>query len=70
MLACLVSLFVVALAAGARVGVAAEIAEVDARLDLLFGEHAAYRNFLRELHGVCEDKSCSSRAVKIIAFNP
>jgi hypothetical protein len=48
MLMCLVSMPVVALAA-APLGTVAETAELDARLDLLFGEHAAHRNFLREL---------------------
>jgi hypothetical protein len=147
MLACLVSVLVAAFAAAPPPGLAAETAQVDARLDLLFGEHEAYRNFLHELQiavsehargrvaamvnyplrtrihgqwvrlqtpaqflahyeelltpktqdaitrqtyddlfsnsqgvmigsgevwysGVCKDRNCSSRSLKIIAFNP
>ncbi len=35
--------------AGPLLGMAAETAPVDARLDVLFGEHEPYRNFLHEL---------------------
>jgi hypothetical protein len=49
MLTCVVSVLVAAFAAAPRPGLAADTAQVDARLDLLFGEHEAYRNFLHEL---------------------
>jgi hypothetical protein len=48
-LACLVSLFARALTAAPLLGMAAEPAQVNARLDLLFGEHEAYRSFLQQL---------------------
>jgi hypothetical protein len=54
-LAWLVSVFVAALAAAPQGGVAAETADVDARLDLLFGEHEPYRNFLRELQSAVSE---------------
>jgi hypothetical protein len=45
----LLGLLVLGLAAGPVLGLAAETAQVDARLDQLFGEHETYRNFLHEL---------------------
>jgi hypothetical protein len=45
----LMGLVALGLAAGPLLGMAAESARVDARLDLLFGEHEPYRDFLREL---------------------
>jgi hypothetical protein len=65
LLARLVSLFVVTLAAAPRVGIAAETAEVDARLDVLFGEHEAYRNFLHELQSAVSEHARERVAVMV-----
>jgi hypothetical protein len=51
----LVSLFAVALTGVPLLGMAAETAEVDARLDLLFGEHEAYQSFLQELQSAVRE---------------
>jgi len=46
---CLAGLVALGLLAGPLLGMAGETARVDARLDLLFGEHEPYRSFLHEL---------------------
>jgi hypothetical protein len=53
----LVGLVALGLAAGPLLGMAGENAWVDARLDLLFGEHEPYRNFLRELQSAVREQA-------------
>lgn len=67
MLACLVSVLVAACAAASRPGLAAETAQVDARLDLLFGEHEAYRNFLHELQ-IAVSEHARGRVAAMVSY--
>ncbi len=50
-------LLLLVLLAGSAVGVAAEAAQVDARLDVLFGEHEPYRSCLRELQAAVSEQA-------------
>ena len=49
-------------------GVAGETAQVYARLDLLFGEHETYRNFLHEVHARGERARARGRVAAMVSY--
>ncbi len=63
----LVGLVALGVAAGPVLGVAGESAQVDARLDLLFGEHGTYRTFLHELQSAVAEHA-RGRVAEMVSY--
>jgi hypothetical protein len=63
----LMGLLVLGLAVGPVPGAPAEAAQVDARLDLLFGEHESYRTFLHELQSAVAEHA-RARVADMVSY--